>query len=194
VTKYEFRFASSEEDMAGVRRLNHLAFAEELAQHERTPDGLLRDKFEEKSRYIVAACLIPQGGMSQIIGMVAIHDQPPFSIEKRLADPAAFHSLGARFLEVRLLAIEPAHRTRLVVGGLYTRVMEAALDGEYDALLISGVSTQAPMYRRMGFRELGPAVRDGLADFFPMAMRLSEVPPQIKEEYERFRARAAPPP
>jgi hypothetical protein len=37
-----------------------------------------------------------------------------------------------------------------------------------DFVVISGIVQQQRMYRRLGFRPLGPAVRSGNAEFVPM--------------------------
>src|SRR6266852_1601010 len=101
---YTVKLAETEAEYRGLRRLNHQIFALELGQHEATPDGLLTDRFEDRSRYIIAL------RDEAVIGMVAIHDKPPFSIEQRLADASVLDRIPGRKLEVRLLAIHPAHR------------------------------------------------------------------------------------
>jgi GNAT superfamily N-acetyltransferase len=147
---------------------------------------LLRDRFEDRSRYRLARC----GG--EVAGMVAMCDQPPWSIEKRLPDPSALAQLPAPLLEVRLLAIHPSHRNQMVLAGLLGGVLRSARDEGYGSIIISGVTTRIAMYERFGFRLLGPAVADGRAAFAPMALRMSEVPDRIWRElaqYERRQAR-----
>src|SRR6266404_2739190 len=105
---YTVKLAETEQEYLGIRRLNHRTFASELGQHETTADELLADRFEHKSRYIITL----HG--SEVIGMVAIHDQPPFSIAQRLPDASLLDRIAGKKLEVRLLAIDPAHRNRMV--------------------------------------------------------------------------------
>jgi predicted N-acetyltransferase YhbS len=185
---YQFKFADSDEEYASIRRLNHEVFAAELGQHETQADGLLADRFEEKSRYIVAI------HEERVVGMVAIHDQAPYSIEKRLGSPAVLDALPGPLLEVRLLAIEPAHRRGMVIAGLMGRVILHALEAGYPTLLISGISERIEMYRRMGFQALGPAVPDGKAAFVPMALRVIELPAPILTDINRWRRRGKPVP
>jgi GNAT superfamily N-acetyltransferase len=183
---YQFRFAASEADLLGVRRLNHQTFAGELGQHEVTPDGLLPDRFEHKSRYRIAL----QGGT--VVGMVSVCDQPPWSIEKRLPAPDALSALPAPLLEVRLLAIDPAHRHQMVLAGLLGGVLQYARDRAYGAIIISGIRERIGMYERFGFRALGPLSVEGPVAFAPMALRLDQVPARIWRElalYERRQAR-----
>ena len=182
--RYEFREAVSDADRDGIRLLNHRIFAEEVGQHEAQPDGRLRDPFEAKSRFWIA---LHEG---QVVGMVAVHDQPPFSIAKRLADPAALDNLAGLKLEVRLLAVEAALRNRMVMAGVLWRMIVAAIEERYDVLLISGITERAGMYHRLGFMDLGPAVREGAASFIPMMIRLTELPPELARDIARWRRRA----
>jgi len=53
-----------------------------LEQHPTQPGERLVDKFHDKNRYVIALA------DDQIIGMIAVHDQPPFSVAAKLADPS----------------------------------------------------------------------------------------------------------
>ena len=181
--RYEFREALSSEDFEGVRRLNHRVFAEEIGQHEAQPNGLLRDGFEDKSRFWLAL----RG--RQVVGMVAVHDQPPYSIEKRLADPSVLATIEGRKLEVRLLAVEPGHRNRMVFAGLLGHMIVDAMQGGYDVLLISGVAERAEMYHRMGFVDMGPARKEGAALFIPMMLRVAKLSEEIQRNLALWRRR-----
>ncbi len=121
--------------------------------------------------------------------MLAVHDKPPFSIEKRLAAPDVLESLEGRKLEVRLLAVDPAHRNRMVIGGLFGHMVVEAQPSGYEVLLISGIVTQTAMYRRMGFRDLGAPVAEGAVAFIPMAVRIADLAPMIQRDLWRWRAR-----
>ena len=180
---YVFKLADTEEEFVGVRRLNHQAFADELGQHEATGNGLLRDRLEWKSRYVVAL------RDKNVVGMLAFHDRPPYTIEQRLTDPAILDAIPGRKQEVRLLAIDARHRNGMVLSGLLGTMIENAFRESCDVLLISGVAERIAMYRRLGFRELGPAVESGRARFVPMAMRLAEMPQRIREDIRRWRSR-----
>jgi GNAT superfamily N-acetyltransferase len=181
--RYTFRQAESEADFDSLRRLNHLIFAEELHQHAAREDRLLVDRMERRSRYWIALA------GDEVVGMVSVHDEPPFSVEQRLSDPAVLAALPGRKLEVRLLAVHPQHRGGLVVAGLLGPMIAWALTEGYELLLISGVEERAPMYRRLGFRELGPAVPDGGAAFYPMVLRLAELPGSILISIARYQRR-----
>lgn len=180
---YQFKFADSDSEYESIRRLNHAVFAAEVGQHETQPGGSLVDCFESKSRYIIAI------HEEHIVGMIALHDQPPYSIEKRLPNAAVLDELAGPLLEVRLLAIEPAHRRGMVIAGLLGRVILHALEAGYPTLLISGISERVELYRKLGFRALGPAVSDGKAAFVPMALRVTDLPESIRVDISRWRRR-----
>src|SRR5258705_13180024 len=100
--RYTVKLAETEQEYLGIRRLKN------LRQRARGSTKLLPDSFEGKSRYIIA---LRDG---EVIGMVAIHDQQPFSIAQRLPDASLPDRIAGKKLEVRLLAIDPAHRNRMV--------------------------------------------------------------------------------
>ena len=106
---YEFREPRSTAELEALYRLNHRVFAEEIPQHGPS-GGRLVDKFDHKNRYFVA---LRDG---RLVGMLAAHDEPPFSAADKLKEPAALEAVRDSCLEVRLLAVEPSLR-----GGLSSR-------------------------------------------------------------------------
>lgn len=180
---YSFRLAETGEDLLQIRRLNHRIFAAELGQHGVRTDGLLEDHFEGRSRFLLAL------HHNELAGMVCVHDSPPWSVAKRLADPAILEELPRPLLEVRLLALAPEHRRKAVLAGLLAGMLEHALDRGGRTLIISGVTAQADMYRRIGFRELGPAVAEGRAEFYPMTLDLHALPATVRRSWQRYRRR-----
>src|SRR5438270_2344535 len=118
-TAYRFRRALPE-DLYDIQRLNHETFAGELQQHEETATGLLADPFDHKNTYFVAV------SGAGIAGMVAVHDEAPFSVAAKLADARVLDDLGSKLLEVRLLAIAPSERKTTVFAGLLYAVLQYA--------------------------------------------------------------------
>ncbi len=104
--------------------------------------------------------------------MIAVNGQPPFSVAAKLADPSVLDSYG-RLLEVRLLAVDPAHRNGVVMAGLMLGVYEHARD--FDSMVISGHVEKAGIYHELGFRDLGPPVPSGEAMYVPMAIRVADL-------------------
>lgn len=177
--RYRFKQAGTEEEFDQIFRLNHSVFAGELEQYPQLPSGRLIDKFHDKNTYIIALC---EGA---VIGMIALHDQPPFSVAGKLADPhAALAGLG-RLIEVRMLAVEPAHRSGRVMAGLMLALYEHAR--AYDTIVISGHAEKAAIYHELGFRDLGPARKSGAALYIPMAVRVTE----LSERQARWQRRLA---
>lgn len=177
---YVFKDAETAEEFEQIRLLNHRIFAEEVAQHDRTADSRLIDKHESKSHFHIA---IHRG---QVVGMVCTCSQPPFSIEQRLASPDQLASLPQPLLEIRLLAIDPAHRRRMVFLGVLGRMAARAVQDNYGSLLISAVEDRLDMYSRMGFKPLGPAVPCGSSRFVPMALRVAEMPENMRRDIARY--------
>ncbi len=166
MTGVVFRVAVPD-DAAQIHALNHRIFAEEIGQHHTEESGLLVDRFHAGNRYFVAV------RNARVIGMISAHAGPAFSVTRRLPDRAILERFE-RPLEVRLLAIEPEERDRTVLAGLLWQVHDYAVSQGFSDLLISGIEARERMYRKLGFRALGPAVVEGAARFIPMAMSLSE--------------------
>jgi hypothetical protein len=162
--RYRFKAAETSDEFEQIFRLNHAVFAGELEQHAAQPNERLVDKFHNRNRYVIALT------GDQVIGMISVHDQPPLSVAAKLADPTVLDAFG-RLLEVRLLAVEPAHRNGVVMAGLMLRVYEHARG--YDAMVISGHLDKAPLYHELGFTDLGPPVASGQAMYLPMVVRVS---------------------
>ena len=164
--RYRFKKAETPEEFEQIFRLNYAVFAGELEQHPAQPGERLVDKFHDRNRYVIALA------GDEVIGMIAVHNQPPFSVAAKLADPRVLDGYG-RLLEVRLLAVDPAHRNGVVMAGLMLGVYEHARD--CDAMVISGHVEKAGIYHELGFRDLGPPVLSGEALYVPMAIRVADL-------------------
>jgi aspartate aminotransferase-like enzyme len=174
-----FREATTCDDMRQVCALNHRTFAEELGQHPAVTSGLLIDRFHDSNRYFIAA----QG--EKVVGMVSVHAGPEYSVARRLSDPRALKQYPGA-LEVRLLAIAQHVRNRTILAGLIWMIYEFAVTNRYSHLLISGLLGREPMYRKLGFQPLGPAVQEGAASFIPMVMDIRDYSVHSPERVENF--------
>lgn len=161
----QFKQAETDDEIEQIHRLNHRVFAEEVGQHASAPDGRLVDKFHARNRYFIAKL------DGQIVGMVSAHDGPEFSIESRLKDLRPLKRMRAP-LEIRLLAILPELRGQSILAGLFWQVRTYARQHHHSDLLISGIVDRLPMYEKIGFRPMGPAVPCGDAAFVPMCLSL----------------------
>ncbi len=180
---YQFTLASTPDQLEQVYRLNYATFVTELGQHRGDGSGRLVDKFDQKNTYLIAL------RDDRVVGMVTVHGEPPFSTAERLADQSLLESIGGRLLEVRLLAIDPEERQRMVFAGLLWQVQEYAREIGYTHLLISGYVKRIAIYERLGFRALGPPVPSGDVLYVPMVVALSEMPARIRQEIEIMRKR-----
>jgi predicted N-acetyltransferase YhbS len=183
--RYLFKRAEGAAEIEQIHRLNYRTFVEEIPQHVSCEPGRLVDKYHHKNTYFVAVC------EQRVVGMISVHDRPPFSVASRLPDPAILARQDRTRMEVRLLAVEPAHRGGPLMIGLLWLALDHAT-GRYDDVYISGVMERVPMYERLGFRPLGPAVADGSAAFVPMRVsfpldeRVAQLVGQWKSRMKRL--------
>lgn len=183
--KLTVRLAASPEDFDSIRRMNNQVFAFEIGQHEASLDGRLVDPFESRSQFLLAF------DSDLPVAMVSFHGQPPYSVVKKLADPSVLDTLPGPLFEIRLLAIDPAHRGTPLLTILLARLFDGLREHGARTAIISGITTRAPMYRAMGFVEIGPAVQSGSAEFFPMALDLENLPASARAIYSRYAGRPA---
>jgi aspartate aminotransferase-like enzyme len=185
IGRYTFKLAQTAEDFEQIHQLNYRTFVQEIRQHVDNGQGRLVDKYHERNIYFMAQC------DDQLVGMLSVHDQAPFSIETRLTDPSVVHQPGMRPLEVRLLAIEPGERHTFVFAGLIYAMNAFAQAHGFTHYLISGVTDQVELYKHIGFRPLGPAVREARAAFVPMMTTLDWVETHMKRPKSLFERRVA---
>src|SRR5207245_3021899 len=98
---YVFKRAETRQEFEQIHQLNFRTFVHEIPQHSDPGTGHLVDKFHDKSAYFI---VVREG---RVVGMVSSHDQPPFSVAARLAEPEILERPGKRPMEVRMLALEP---------------------------------------------------------------------------------------
>src|SRR5262249_21393962 len=77
---YFLKRALTTEKNKQTHRLNYRTFVTEIPQHHDTGDGRLVDKFHAKNIYFIAM------RRDRVVGMISLHDQPPFSVADRLPD------------------------------------------------------------------------------------------------------------
>jgi hypothetical protein len=183
--RYSFKQAETPEEFEQVHRLNYRTFVKEIQQHADNGDGRLVDKFHEWNTYFLA--LIDD----RMIGMLSVHDRPPFSVESRLQDRAVVQQPGMRPLEVRLLAIEPDERHGPVLVGLTYVMNYFAKTNGYTHYLISAVTEQISLYQHLGFEVLGPAQGKPGAMFAPMMATLEQVDANMSRTMVLWEKRAA---
>lgn len=166
---YCFKRAESSSEIEQVHSLNYATFVREIPQHADPGIDRLVDKFHEKNVYFIAL------RDERVVGMLSVHDQPPFSVADRLPDPAMLGAPGIRPLEIRLLAVHSAERHGTVFAGLAWSVMRHVQQTGHTHLFISGFEERLSMYEGLGFKALGPAVGAPGARFVPMCLAAREM-------------------
>ena len=161
-----FKIAASPDEFAQIRRLTYRTFVEEIPQHARNAEGVLRDKFEAQNTY--AICLRGE----RLIGMVSVCDRRPFSLDGKLPDVDRYLPAHHAPCEVRLLAVEREYRTGVVFRGLARCLARYCRTKGYDLALISGTERQLQLYAHLGCVPFGPRVGEPGAQFQPMYLTL----------------------
>ncbi len=174
VGHYVFKCADTRQEFEQIHCLNYRTFVSEIPQHPDTGTGMLVDKFHSKNDYLIVL------RDDRVVGMLSVHDQPPFSVADRLPDPGILTRPGTRPLEVRLLAIEPQERNSTLFFGLIWSLEHYTQAHGYTHLFISGVESRLDLYEKIGFVPLGPAVHCGNAAFVPMMLDVAALPAKIQ--------------
>jgi aspartate aminotransferase-like enzyme len=182
VGRYVFKRADHRHEFEQIHRLNYQTFVNEIPQHADNGAGFLVDKFHQKNAYLIAL------KDDRLVGMMGVHDQPPFSVADRLADPGVLTREGVRPLEIRLLAVQPEERGTAVFFGLMYQLYLHAKEHGHSHLFISGVDLRQELYEQIGFVPLGPAVRSGDATFIPMVMDFNHLPSRMKRMKQLWEA------
>ena len=158
----QFKIATEVWELEQIHQLNYRTFVEEIPQHHTNSSHSLIDKFHHENTYII--CL----ERSQVVGMIAVRDRRPFSLDSKLENLDALLPAGRTLCEIRLLAVDKKHRNGWVFWGLGKLLTEYCLQKGYDFALISGTPRQQKLYKHLGFMPFGPLVGTAEAPFQPM--------------------------
>jgi aspartate aminotransferase-like enzyme/GNAT superfamily N-acetyltransferase len=157
-----FKVATDHGELEQIHRLNYRTFVEEIPQHAPNERGELVDRFDRENAYVVCR----RG--ERVLGMIAVRGVRPFSLDAKIDDLDAHLPPNRRICEIRLLAVEPEHRTGVIFRGLVTELMAYCLRAGFDTVVISGTTRQLKLYRHLGFVAFGPMVGSGDAPYQPM--------------------------
>lgn len=164
-----------------IHRLNHHTFTAEIPQHPPQPSGVLKDRFHEENKYIIAL----RG--SHLMGMVVLRDRRPFSLDQKLRDLDSYLPPGLKVCELRLLAVAKPHRSGRVLRALVAHLWHVASSQGFEAAVISATTTQLQLYRRLGFLPFGPLVGSTEAPFQPMILTRERAAPLMLALEQRNR-------
>jgi GNAT superfamily N-acetyltransferase len=154
--------AVTQDELEQVFRLNYRTFVEEIPQHERREDGRLIDSFHEKNTYFVAK----RG--TTVLGMVCYNGSRPFSLDKKIEGLDNFLPPHLKMAEVRLLAVDSSVRKSLIAFKLLKALIQHLLKNGFDFAVISAITQELEMYKKIGFVPFGPTVGKPGALYQPM--------------------------
>jgi hypothetical protein len=161
---YIYRVATRDWEIEQIHRLNYRTFVEEIPQHPPNSSHRLVDKFHAENTYGI--CLREE----RVVGMIAWRARRPFSLDQKLCDLDKYLPAGCRPCEIRLLAVERAHRRGSIFLGLLSLIATHFTREGHDLALISGVLRQRTLYRHLGFVPFAHVLGSGLASFQPMML------------------------
>ena len=164
----QFRVATGASEYEQIFQLGYDTFVEEIPQHPSNGNRRHVDRFHDENTYLVAV----EG--ESVVGMIAIRDQRPFSLDLKLGNVDAHLPAGRRVCELRLLAVRPTHRKTAVFRGLVDLVVRYGRAQGYDLAVISGTLRQAKLYGHLGFVPFGPRVGTDEAPFQPMYLTIEQ--------------------
>lgn len=156
------KLASEDWEFEQMFRLNYNTFVDEIPQHQQNDAGLLVDKFHDKNKYIIVL------QEKELIGMMSINDNRPFSLDHKLPAIDALLPPFKKGFEIRLLSVKSQHRGNIVFFKLFSKLYDIIEEQKYDIGLISGIIAQQKLYTKIGFLPFGPLVGVAPAQFQPM--------------------------
>jgi len=177
-----FKIADTDAEFEAIHRLNYRTFVEEIPQHPANAEHRLVDRFHAQNTYFI--CLAD----AQLVGMLALRTQRPFSLDEKLPDLAMYLPAGGRIGEVRLLAVEREWRKTGVMVGLARTLERECFARDLDILIVSATTRERRFYQHLGFEPFGPLVGREDVWFQPMHLgrqRFHEVMPTAAWRRER---------
>ncbi|PTX91359.1 GNAT family N-acetyltransferase [Opitutus sp. ER46] len=163
-----FKVATTDAEFEQIHRLNYRTFVEEIPQYAPNSVGRHIDKFHAENTYIIG---VREG---QVIAQIAVRRRRPFSLDAKLPDLDRYLPAGRNVVEVRLLAVDAAHRNGPVPAQLMQAVAQHCHDRGDDVAVISGAVRRLRFYRAMGFEPFGPVVGTAEAPYQPMLLTLEK--------------------
>ncbi|MGJ9382062.1 aminotransferase class V-fold PLP-dependent enzyme [Salipaludibacillus sp. CF4.18] len=160
---YTFNIASQQSEFDQIHHLNYKTFVDEIPQHETNQSKILVDKFHEENTYLICC------KDNRVIGMLAIRDNRPLSLENKLENLEELLPKGYdHYCEIRLLTVEIEYRIGRVFRGLSQLLARYCIQKGYDLGLISATTRQLKLYKQLGFQPFGDLVGSEGAFYQPM--------------------------
>lgn len=178
---YWCKIATTQKEFDEIAELNYETFVEEIPQHPSNNSRRLVDKFHKENTYLVVY------KQHQLIGMLALRDKRPFSIDQKIGPVENFLPSDdcKKLCEVRLLAIKKSFRNGRVFIRLAQALVNYLFERKYSACVISGTTREEKLYKHMGFTQFAHSVGAEEAMFLPMVLTRTNSAP-IRERLERL--------
>jgi aspartate aminotransferase-like enzyme/GNAT superfamily N-acetyltransferase len=171
---YRIKTAQTAAEREQIHRLNYATFVEEIPQHAPNPERRLVDRFDAENEYVIAV-----GPDGQVIGMLALRDRRPFSLDQKLEQLDAYLPPHRSLCELRLLAVRREHRHKALFRDLIAFTAARCVAAGHDLAVISGTTRQLALYRHLGFEPFGPLVGAAGAQFQPMVLAVERLRAQV---------------
>lgn len=166
MSRYTYKIADCDSEFEAIHALNYRTFVDEIPQHPANAEGRLVDPFHAQNTY--AICL----DGDQLVGMLAGRAERPFSLDRKLPDLQRYLPPHRKPVEIRLLAVDAAHRRTEVFARLAGLLAQHFAGLGHDLALISGTVRQRKLYDHLGFTPFGPLTGTADALFQPMYLDL----------------------
>lgn len=159
---YWCKIAGTEAEFQAIAKLNYKTFVEEIPQHEQHASGMRVDPFHDQNTYLIVLSDL------EVVGMIALRAERPFSLDMKIGKVEEQLPDIGKVCEIRLLAVDKAHRNGRVFFLLARALSDFCYEQEYDSAVISGTTRELKLYRQLGFRPFADPVGKGDAVFIPM--------------------------
>ncbi len=167
---------ATQDEFDKIHQLNHETFAEEIPQHEKRPDGKLKDAFHEKNTYIVAL----EG--EELVGMVCYNPIRPFSLDKKMNNLDEYLPAHNKLVEVRLFAVKKNKRKQGIAISMLKVLIPSLITQGYDLGVISGSVNELELYKNIGSVPFGPLVGTEKALYQPLYFHINNLKGAFKAD------------
>jgi aspartate aminotransferase-like enzyme len=171
---FKYKIADEQWEFEQIKRLNYETFVEEIPQHGQSDERSLTDKFHDENIYFICV------SEKKLLGMVAIRNKRPFSIDQKLENIDAYLPPAKSICEVRLLSVKREFRRSRISFNLLVYTAKYCEEQGFDLAVISAVLNQRKLYEHMGFKAFGPIVGTPDVSFQPMYLTLKDYQKNVK--------------
>lgn len=163
---YWCKIATTDKEFDEIAKLNYETFVEEIPQHQSNEERRLVDRFHDENTYLVVY------KDTEMVGMLAFRDKRPFSLDEKIGkvELKLDKEVCEKLCEIRLLAVKKDYRNGRVFSQLAKAIYTYVYNKEYSAAVISGITKEEKLYRRLGFQQFGEMIGTAEATFLPMIL------------------------